>query len=147
MSTQTITTNSTTNDIGILLGRFGLALIFVLSGWSKIAGYEGTQAYMASAGVPGGLLPLVIGLELLGGLAVLVGFKARWAALGLALFSIASAILFHADFADQNQFIGFMKNIAIAGGFLVLAAQGAGRFSFDALLGRGTHTAAVATTA
>jgi putative oxidoreductase len=147
MSTQSITTNPTTNDIGILLGRFGLALIFVLSGWSKIAGYEGTQAYMASAGVPGGLLPLVIALELLGGLAVLVGFKARWAALGLALFSIASAILFHADFADQNQFIGFMKNIAIAGGFLVLAAQGAGRFSIDALLGHGTRTAAVATTA
>jgi putative oxidoreductase len=144
MGTQT--TRTTINDTGILLGRFGLALIFILSGWSKIDSYEGTQAYMASAGVPGALLPLAIALELGGGLAVLAGFKARWAALALALFSLASAFLFHADFADQNQFIGFMKNVAIAGGFLVLAAQGAGRFSVDALLGRDTR-GAVATTA
>jgi putative oxidoreductase len=146
MGTQTTRTTAI-NDTGILLGRFGLALIFILSGWSKIAGYEGTEAYMAAAGVPGALLPLVIALELAGGLAVLAGFKTRWAALALALFSLASAMLFHADFADQNQFIGFMKNVAIAGGFLVLAAQGAGRFSIDALLGRDTRGAAVATTA
>ena len=147
LTTTDTRTTTATADAGVLLGRLGLALIFILSGWSKIGGYEGTQAYMASAGVPGGLLPLVIAVELLGGLAILAGFQARWAALALAAFSIASGILFHANFADQMQFISFMKNVAIAGGFLVLAAQGPGRYSIDALLHRGGRHAPIATTA
>jgi len=122
------------NNLATLLGRFGLSLIFILSGWSKIGGYAGTQQYMDAMGVPSALLPLVIAVELLGGLAILLGFATRWVALGMAVFSVAAAFLFHFDLADQNQFINFMKNIAIAGGFLVLAANGAGAFSIDGKL-------------
>ena len=119
------------NNLATLLGRIGLALIFVASGWSKIGGYAGTQQYMEAMGVPSLLLPVVIAVELLGGLAIVLGFATRWAALGLAVFSLAAGFLFHANFADQNQAIHLMKNIALAGGFLVLAANGAGSFSID----------------
>jgi putative oxidoreductase len=123
-------------DLSSLFGRIGLSAIFILSGAGKLAAYAGTQQYMEAAGVPGGLLPLVILAELGGGLAVLSGTFTRWAALALAGFSIVSAAIFHAHFGDQNQLIHFMKNIAIAGGFLTLAANGAGAFSIDALLAR-----------
>lgn len=123
------------NNLSNLVGRFGLSAIFVLSGFAKLgAGYEGTQGYMEAMGVPGGLLPLVIFAEIVGGLAVAAGLLTRWAALGLAVFSVASAFLFHFQLADQMQFINFFKNIAIAGGFLVLAANGAGQFSVDGLV-------------
>ena len=123
------------NPLSTLAGRFGLSLIFILSGVAKTgAGYAGTQGYMEAMGVPGGLLPLVILAEIVGGLAILTGAFTRWAAVGLAVFSVASAFLFHFDLGDQGQFINFMKNIAIAGGFLVLAAHGAGRFSVDGWL-------------
>lgn len=122
-------------DTTTLLGRLGLSLIFILSGVAKLgAGYAGTQGYMEAMGVPGALLPLVIALETGGGLAVAAGLLTRWAALGLAAFSVASAVLFHFDLGDQGQFINFYKNIAIAGGFLVLAAHGGGRLSLDALV-------------
>ena len=106
-------------------GRALLAQVFVISGLGKIAGYAGTQAYMASAGVPGALLPLVIILELAGGLALLIGFKTRWAALALAAFSIVSAAIFHSNLGDQMQMVMFLKNLALAGGLLVLAQAGA----------------------
>lgn len=115
-----------------LLGRIGLSLIFIISGWGKVAGYAATQGYMESMGVPGALLPAVIALELGGGLAILAGVATRWVALALAVFSVASALLFHADFADQMQAISFWKNVAIAGGFLTLAANGPGPLSIDA---------------
>ena len=120
------------NNLASLFGRIGLSAIFILSGFAKIGAYAGTQQYMEAAGVPGALLPLVILLELGGGLAVLSGAYTRWVAAALALFSLASALLFHADIADQNQFIHLSKNIAIAGGFLMLVAHGAGAFSIDA---------------
>jgi putative oxidoreductase len=120
-------------SLNALVGRFGLSLIFILSGIAKISAFAGTQQYMASAGVPGFLLPLVIALEVGGGLAILAGAFTRSVAIALALFSVASAILFHGNLGDQNQFIHFMKNVAIAGGFLVLAANGAGPISIDAL--------------
>lgn len=123
------------NDLGNLIGRLGLSAIFVLSGFAKLgAGYEGTQGYMEAMGVPGSLLPLVIFAEIAGGLALAAGLLTRWAALGLAAFSIASAALFHFELQDQMQFIQFFKNVAIAGGFLVLAAHGPGRFSMDRLI-------------
>ncbi|KFN47476.1 hypothetical protein N790_01840 [Arenimonas malthae CC-JY-1] len=122
-------------DATTLLGRLGLSLIFILSGFAKLgAGYAGTQGYMEAMGVPGALLPLVIAAEIGGGLAIATGLLTRWAALGLAAFSVASAVLFHFDLGDQNQFIHFTKNLAMAGGFLVLAANDAGRLSLDALL-------------
>ena len=116
-----------------LLGRIGLSLIFIISGWGKIAGYAGTQQYMEAAGLPGALLPLVIALELGGGLAILTGAFTRWIALALAVFSLASAALFHADFGDVAQATNFWKNAAMAGGFLMLAAHGAGTHSLDHL--------------
>lgn len=118
-----------------LLGRLGLSLIFIISGWGKIAGYAATQQYMESAGVPGVLLPLVILLELGGGLAILSGLFTRWIALALAAFSLASAAMFH-GLADPAQAINFWKNVSMAGGFLMLAAHGAGTLSLDHLLNK-----------
>lgn len=117
----------------LVAGRVLIAAIFVTAGWSKIGGYAGTQAYMESAGVPGVLLPLVIALELGGGLAIVLGLLTRLAALGLAVFSVVSAALFHGG-ADPMQQILFMKNVAMAGGFLFLVAEGAGTISLDARL-------------
>lgn len=106
-----------------LAGRILIAQIFLMAGISKIGGYEGTQGYMEAMGVPGGLLPLVIVLEIGGALALIAGWQTRLVSLALAGFSILSAIIFHADFADQTTMIMFMKNFAIAGGLLVLAAR------------------------
>ena len=112
-------------------GRFLISLIFIISGFNKIANFAGTQAYMESAGVPGILLPLVIAVELLGGLAVVFGWHTRVAAFLLAGFSLVSAVLFHANFGDQMQMIMFMKNLGLAGGFLMIVALGAGPYSLD----------------
>lgn len=120
-----------------IAGRVLLAHIFVLSGYGKIAGYAGTQAYMSAKGVPGELLPLVILGELGGGIAIVAGFMTRWVALALALFCVASAILFHLEPGNQGQMINFMKNFAMAGGFLLLAQTGAPYFSMDAMRGDG----------
>ena len=120
---------SSQNDWLKLLGRVLLATLFVLAGWNKITGYEGTVQYMQAFGLPGLLLPLVIVLEFGGGLALLTGVWARWAALGLALFSLAAAVIFHNNFADPTQMQMFLKNIAITGGLLLVFASGPGRFS------------------
>jgi len=112
-------------------GRVLIALIFVLSGINKLGSFAGTQAYMESAGVPGMLLPVVIALELLGGLAIILGWHTRLAAFLLAGFTLLSGILFHGNFGDQMQMIMFMKNLAIAGGFLMIVALGAGPYSID----------------
>lgn len=105
-----------------LAGRIMMALIFVVAGFNKIGGYEGTQAYMESMGVPGGLLPLVILLEAGGGIALILGLYTRWVALALAAFTLVTGVIFHSNFSDQMQMIMFMKNIAMAGGLLVIAA-------------------------
>lgn len=117
-----------------LVARVLIAALFVLSGWGKIAAYAGTQGYMQHAGVPGGLLPLVILLEFGGGIAIVIGLYTRPVALLLAGFSILTALLFHAGSADQLQQIMFLKNLGLAGGFLFLVANGAGRLSVDAQL-------------
>ncbi len=113
------------------IGRVFIATIFLMAGLNKISAYQGTQGYMEMMGVPSILLPLVIATEVLGGVAILIGYKTRVAAFLLAGFSIISALLFHLDFSDQIQSIMFMKNIAIAGGFLFLIANGAGYVSVD----------------
>lgn len=114
-----------------LVGRILLAHIFLLAGINKITGYSGTQGYMEGMGVPGMLLPLVILLEIGGALALIVGWQTRWAAYALALFSIVAALIFHSNLSEQIQMILFMKNWALAGGLLVLAANGAGAFSLE----------------
>ncbi len=113
------------------VGRLLISLIFLLSGISKLSAYEATQGYMEAMGVPGALLPLTILFEIGVSLAVIVGWQTRLAALALAGFSIIAAFLFHFNPGDQIQFIMFMKNIAMAGGFLFLVAFGAGAWSVD----------------
>jgi putative oxidoreductase len=117
-----------------LVGRLLISMPFVLAGWEKIGAYAGTQAYMQHAGVPGGLLPLVILLELGGGIAIIIGLFTRPIALLLAGFSIIAALLFHAGSPEQMQQIMLLKDFGLAGGFLFLMANGAGRFSVDARL-------------
>ncbi|MDF2367605.1 DoxX family protein, partial [Sneathiella sp.] len=114
-----------------LAGRIFIAILFVPAGFAKITGYSGTAGYMESVGVPGILLPLVILVELGGGLAILAGWQTRIVAFLLAGFCLVSALLFHLQPGDQMQMILFMKNIAIAGGFLFLVANGAGAYSLD----------------
>lgn len=113
-------------------GRLLLAQLFVLSGISKITGYAAMQGYLAAKGLPGSLLPLVILLELGGGLALVMGFQTRWVALALAAFSVATGLLYHLVPGDQMQMIMFMKNLSIAGGLLVVAQTGATGFAIDA---------------
>ena len=118
-------------------GRVLLGLIFLMAGIGKIgAGYAGTAGYMDSVGVPGALLPLVIILEIVGGLMVITGFKVKWAAYALAAFTLVAGAIFHSNFADQMQSIMFMKNLAITGGLMLLAVHGAGEFSLDKKLSR-----------
>jgi len=114
-----------------LIARIFLGHIFLLAGISKIGGYEATQGYMEAMGVSGMLLPLVIALEILGGLAVIIGYQTRWASIALAGFTVLAAVLFHNNFADQTQMILFMKNIAITGGLMLLATHGAGAYSLE----------------
>lgn len=123
--------NSNLNSATQLAGRIMMSFIFIMAGISKIGAYAGTQGYMESVGLPGMLLPAVILLELAGGLAILLGWHTRIAALLLAGFSIVSAVIFHANFADQIQMILFMKNIAIAGGLLFLVAGVTHDWSID----------------
>jgi len=120
------------NKVIELIGRVLLGHIFVLAGISKFgAAYAGTAAYMESMGVPGILLPLVIFVEIVGGLMVITGFKVKWAAYALAGFSVVAALIFHSNFADQMQMILFMKNLSIAGGLLLLSGYGSGDISLD----------------
>jgi putative oxidoreductase len=114
-----------------IVARVLASAIFIVAGYGKLgAGYAGTQGYMASVGVPGELLPLVIALELGGGLALLLGFQTRLVAFLLAGFCIISAFIFHSG-ADQMQQIMFMKNLAMSGGLLAFTMFGAGRMSLD----------------
>ncbi len=119
-------------NFSLLVARLGLSLIFILSGLAKITAYGATTKMLVAQGLPPGLLPLVILVELGGGLAILCGLLTRWAAVGLFFYSILTAVIFHSHFADHEQWINFMKNLAIAGGFLVLAVHGPGLLSLDA---------------
>lgn len=119
-----------------LVGRVLLAILFILSGLGKLAAPAATQGYIASMNVP---LPVVayavaVVVEVAGGIMLLVGYRARLAAIALAVFTAAAAFLFHNNFGDQNQFIHFVKNIAIVGGLLQVVGYGAGLLSLDARL-------------
>lgn len=116
-----------------LTGRALLVTLFLLSGIGKITAYGATAGYMASAGVPGALLPLVIVMEISGSLAIVLGWQTRLVAVLLAGFTLLAGVLFHNNFGDQTQMIMFLKNLSITGAFLMLAANGAGAWSLDAL--------------
>lgn len=120
------------------LGRSLLALIFVVSGLGKIGAFEATQGYMAAAGMPltGPLLVAAIAIEVLGGLMLMVGFKARWGAFALIVFLIPATFIFHAFWTLEGgevrlQMIQFLKNLSIIGGLLVIVAWGPGPLSLD----------------
>ncbi|WP_280155573.1 DoxX family protein [Piscinibacter sp. XHJ-5] len=123
----------------VLIGRILLALIFITSGVSKLGNIAGTAGYIASAGLPAAsLLAVIVGLlEVVAGVALIVGFHARWAALALGLFTLLASVIFHKFWAvpeaqQMVQQLMFMKNLAIAGGMLLVAALGAGPLSVDA---------------
>ena len=119
-------------DFTELGGRALLATLFLVAGLGKIGSHEATAGYMAAVGLPSALLPAVIATEVLGAIAIVVGWQTRITAFLLAGLSGLSALFFHNDFGDQVQSVMFLKNVSIAGGFLLLVANGAGRFSVDA---------------
>ncbi|EPF20581.1 MULTISPECIES: DoxX family protein [Cedecea] len=123
-------------DVGVLVARILMPILFITAGWGKITGYAGTQQYMEAMGVPGALLPLTILLEFGGGLAILFGFLTRTTALITALFTLLTAFLFHSNFAEGANSIMFMKNFTIAGGYLLLAVFGPGAISLDRVLNK-----------
>ena len=118
----------------VLIGRILLSIIFILSGFSKLTALGGTAGYFGSMGIPAPMVVAVLVglLELLGGLAILIGFRTREAAFALAIFTIATAFVAHMNWSDMMQLINFQKNLAIAGGLFVLAGYGAGSISVDA---------------
>jgi putative oxidoreductase len=122
-------------DAASLLARLLVAYLFVLEGWGKIGSYSDVQSYMAQFGVEPRLLPLVIALELGGGLALALGAATRPAALALGIFSLLAALIFH-EGADYSEALEFRKDFAIAGGLFALAALGAGAWSLDAFFAR-----------
>jgi putative oxidoreductase len=117
----------------MLLARAMLAYIFIVEGLDKIAHYAGAGDYMQAGGVDPRLLPLVILTELGGGILVLAGLKARWAAIALSGFCLLTALFFH---TGADQMIELQKNVAMAGGFLTLAVFGPGPWSLDGWRGR-----------
>lgn len=116
-----------------LVGRILLAVIFLLSGVNKVFAPGPTQAYIAAAGLPVPLLAYIVALvvEIGGGVLLVIGWQTRWAALALAAFTLVAAFGFHSNFAEQNQMIHFLKNVAIVGGLLQVFAFGPGAFSID----------------
>lgn len=121
-------------DLVLLAARILMAGIFVWSGYNKLVHYDYMQGYMVSLGVPGWSMPILILWELGGGLLLLAGAFTRPVAWALAAFSVISALIAHSNFGDVNQFIHFMKNLAMTGGYLYVATTGAGGLSLDAKL-------------
>ena len=114
-----------------VLGRIFLSMIFLFEGINKIFNYEGTIKFMESFNVPGLLAIPTIILEILFPLLLIIGYQTKLSALVLAIFTLATALIFHTDFTNQMQLISFLKNFAIAGGFLILFINGAGKYSLD----------------
>jgi putative oxidoreductase len=122
------------NSTLLLVSRIFLSLLFLFAGFGKLmGGPAGFAGYVGSLGLPAPMLVAwaTIALEILGGLAILVGFQTRIAAYALAAFCVASALIAHFDFADQNQATQFLKNLGLAGGFLLLTATGPGSISVE----------------
>ena len=122
---------SVINTLSAPVGRLLISLMFLMYGLNKIGNYSNTSGWMESMGVSSSLLPLVIILEILAAIAIIVGWKTKIASFLLAGFCIISGLIFHSVFSNQLEIIMFMKNIAIAGGFLFLVVNGPGNFSMD----------------
>ena len=122
------------NDIALLLARILIAVLFLIASYNKFKGLGGSTAYFTKLGVPqpSVMAPVVAAFELAMGILLLVGYKTRLVALALAVFVVIAALLAHTNFADGNQLNHFLKNLAIAGGCLVLFVTGAGAYSMDA---------------
>ena len=120
-------------EAAALIGRLLLAAIFLHEAYAKLTAYSAAVTYAEAFGVPGALLPLAIATELGCGLLIIVGYQTRIAALLLAGFCLATALLFHVKLGNRGELLHFEKDLAIAGGFLVLFAHGAGRWAIDAL--------------
>ena len=118
-------------NIADLIGRILISALFLLNGIFKISNYDGTVGWMESFGMPGIFLIPAIILEIAGPVLIVIGYKTKLAAGLLSLFCIATAFIFHNDFANQMQLTSFLKNIALAGGFLILFVNGAKGFSLD----------------
>ena len=114
-----------------LIARISISILFLLNGIFKINNYEGTVGWMESFGLPGILIIPAIILEIIGPILIIIGFQSRIAAGALSLFCIATAIIFHNEFSDQMQLNAFLKNIALAGGFLFLVVNGAKGYCLD----------------
>ena len=117
-----------------IFGRIFLSAVFLIAGVNKIFNYEGTTAYMESFGVPGLLYIPAIILEILFPLLIVIGYQTKISALIMAIFSVSLAIIFHTDFSNQMQVMSFLKNFAIAGGFIIIFVNGPGRWSIDYML-------------
>ena len=126
----------------LLLARILLGLLFVMAGFDKLGDVAGFGGYMATGGIPAVLAWPVVLFEILGGIALIVGFQTRIAALALAAFCVLSGVLYHFDPADQMQMTQLLKNLALAGGYIALAVAGPGALSLDARLGRAQPLAA-----
>ena len=113
------------------IGRTLLSALFLIEGAGKISMQEDVVMYMEDYGVPGILFIPAIVLEILFPIILIVGYRTRWAASIMALFSFAVAIIFHSDFNEEMQLIMFLKDIAIAGGFMIIVAYGPGKISLD----------------
>jgi putative oxidoreductase len=120
-------------EAAALAGRLLIAALFLHEAWSKLTGYSAALAYAQAFGVPGQLMPLAIGVEVGCGFLILLGYHTRAAALLLAGFCVATAVLFHTKLGNRNELLHFEKDLAIAGGLLVLFARGAGGWALDAL--------------
>ena len=114
-----------------LIARISISILFLLNGIFKINNYEGTVGWMESFGLPGILIIPAIILEIVGPILIIIGYQTRIAAASLSLFCVATAIIFHNDFSDQMQLTAFLKNIALAGGFLFLVVNGAKGYCLD----------------
>ena len=119
------------NNILNLIGRILISSVFLISGFNKINQYDGTIEWMESFGVPGILIIPAILLEIIGSLMIIIGYKTRVIATLFSVFCITLAIIFHNDFSDQMQLVSFLKNLALAGGFLFLVVSGPGKISLD----------------
>jgi putative oxidoreductase len=129
-----VSTTANNSALPVLAARILLSVLFILAGYAKLTGLEGTAGWFGSIGLPMPTVTAVAAglIELLGGLAILVGFQTRLVAIVLAIFTLAATAIAHLDFSQAGNALMLQKNLAITGGFLLLAVLGAGTWSIDA---------------